>query len=198
MHCQRETARSDEICVALGYKTDDIPKSIRSIFKVRPASKSTKVAQFNLEFDVLVPRRSGKINRPLHISLLMLRTESDSYAGITVLEQHNHAQTIPYSHCNAGMVFALNPGDTFKEFLSNAETSPTSAITASTGVSFPTATRVSAVSFPTATGVSGASSPTGVSGASMNNSIPLTIRIPPNPQTSSGAARKRAFLDQFY
>lgn len=108
------------------------------------------------------------------------------------------AQTIPYSHCNAGMVFALNPGDTFKEFLSNAETSPTSAITASTGVSFPTATRVSAVSFPTATGVSGASSPTGVSGASMNNSIPLTIRIPPNPQTSSGAARKRAFLDQFY
>src|SRR6266480_4979864 len=95
MHCQRETARSDEICVALGYKTDDIPKSIRSIFKVRPASKSTKVAQFNLEFDVLVPRRSGKINRPLHISLLMLRTESDSYAGITVLEQHNHTSTNP-------------------------------------------------------------------------------------------------------
>jgi hypothetical protein len=104
MHCQRETARNDEICVALGYKTDDIPKSIRSIFTVCPASKSTKVTQFNLEFDVLVPSsfqshnelgRSGKTNRPCRISLLMLKIESDSYPGITVGEQHNHTSTNP-------------------------------------------------------------------------------------------------------
>lgn len=104
MHWQRKSARSDEICAALGYKTDDIPKSVRSIFKVCPASKSTKVTQFNPEFDVLVPSsfqshnesgRSGKIHRPCRISLLMLRIESDSYPGITVGEQHNHTSTNP-------------------------------------------------------------------------------------------------------
>jgi len=81
------------------------------------------------------------------------------------------AQTIPYSHCNAGMVFALNPGDTFEEFLSNAETSPTSTIT-------------------------GVSSPTGVSGTSMNNSVlQLTVRIPPNSTTtSSGQRHSRASI----
>jgi hypothetical protein len=62
----------DEICAALGYPSDRVPKSIESI-KVHAAYESTPVTPDNVNFEILTPssfqrneRRltSGQINRP--------------------------------------------------------------------------------------------------------------------------------------
>lgn len=47
--------RIDEICAALGYNSDCVPKSGESIYKVQAACKSTPVSLFDPDFEILVP-----------------------------------------------------------------------------------------------------------------------------------------------
>ena len=47
--------RIDEICAALGYNSNRVPKSAESIYKVQTAYKSTSVCSVNFNFDVYVP-----------------------------------------------------------------------------------------------------------------------------------------------
>lgn len=46
--------RIDEICAALGYNSDRVPKSVESIYKVQAACKSTAVSPFVPDFEILV------------------------------------------------------------------------------------------------------------------------------------------------
>lgn len=57
--------RIDEICAALGYNSDRVPKSVESIYKVHAATKSTPVTPFNPNFEVLVPSSFQSNDRPL-------------------------------------------------------------------------------------------------------------------------------------
>lgn len=70
--------RIDEICAALGYSADRVPKPVESIYKVHAASKSTLIISDNLDFEVLLPSSfqsndghlaSGEINRTQRTSL---------------------------------------------------------------------------------------------------------------------------------
>ena len=64
-------ARFDEICAALGYRANLVPKSIERLYKVHATSKSQTAAPTDLGFEILVPssfhssgrRTSGEISR---------------------------------------------------------------------------------------------------------------------------------------
>ena len=62
----------NEICAALGYASNRVPKSIESIYNVHAASESTPVTSDNVNFEILTPSSfqrnegrltSGQINR---------------------------------------------------------------------------------------------------------------------------------------
>ncbi|KKZ60606.1 hypothetical protein EMCG_04726 [[Emmonsia] crescens] len=110
-------------------------------------------------------------------------------------------QSIPFSHCHAGMVFAINPGDHMEEFLANVKRESavnipdvvviTSQPPASTGV-FPTGVFPTGV-FPTGVFPTGVF-PTGMfptgamwhSTGTSGRSVPSPSQPPPEAFTSSG------------